>query len=231
MASCRAFASASLGRSGCPIAVARIGPLPSTTRMTNGWILSPSAPGTNAGIRAMPISQVPPGLVPKPLGRCRGGAMAVIAIAPSCRRCWWPMTANPGHGWCRWTLNQHRRQPRPQRGQLQLPAIDVHLAPPRPRGNPGSSGQGLCECRHPGSSPTSAPGQPSRRRRRGMIGSYRLCPHCICVAMWWPVHSSGLLSVPLCRDTSLDVRRCIYSPTGEQSSMRHPSGALTYETT
>jgi len=104
MASCRAFASASLGCSGWPIAVARIGPLPSTTRMTNGWILSPSAPGTNAGIRSMPISQVPPGLVPKPLGRCRGGAMTVIAIAQSCRRCWWLRTANPGRGWCRWTL-------------------------------------------------------------------------------------------------------------------------------
>jgi hypothetical protein len=34
------------------------------------------------GIRAMPISQVPPGLVPKPLGRCRGGAMAMFAVAP-----------------------------------------------------------------------------------------------------------------------------------------------------
>ena len=28
----------------------------------------------------------------------------------------------------------------------------------------------------------------------------------------------------------LDVRRCFYSPTGVQSSMRHPSGARTYET-
>ena len=27
----------------------------------------------------------------------------------------------------------------------------------------------------------------------------------------------------------LDVRRCYYSPTGVQSSIRHPSGARTYE--
>jgi hypothetical protein len=35
----------------------------------------------------------------------------------------------------------------------------------------------------------------------------------------------------LARPLDLDVRRCFYSPTGEQSSMRHPSGARTYETT
>ena len=46
--------------------------------------LTPSTPGTKKGIRAMPISQVLAGLVPKPLGRCRGGAMAVIAVSPCC---------------------------------------------------------------------------------------------------------------------------------------------------
>jgi hypothetical protein len=95
-------------------------------------IVCPSSPGTKKGIRAVPISQVLPELVPKPLGRCRGGAMEVIAIAPSCRRSWWPRTANPGHGWCRWTRNQPRRKPGPPRGQLLLPAIDVRLAPLHP---------------------------------------------------------------------------------------------------